>query len=122
VPSDPPRYGSEFVGRVETLAALNPDIQVKLAFAEDPRLQGCALRQCLCRTDRGNLVSSAFKFTTAPGTIEVSTSVQEGHFKLLVCDSGTGISEAELPHVFEPDRRSAFARRPDHLDGPRGLE
>jgi signal transduction histidine kinase len=95
---------------VEALAALNPDIQVKLTLAEDPRLQAVRCDGARVGQIVANLVSNAFKFTTAPGTIEVSTSVQESQLKLLVRDSGTGISEAELPHVFEPYWRSASTR------------
>jgi signal transduction histidine kinase len=47
-----------------------------------------------------NLISNAFKFTFEGG-IRVSLSADDGHARLIVADSGTGIPEAELPHLFE---------------------
>jgi len=47
-----------------------------------------------------NLVSNAFKFTLA-GAITVSLREAGGQAELTVRDTGVGISEAELPRVFE---------------------
>jgi len=47
-----------------------------------------------------NLISNAFKFTFEGG-IRVSLQAEDGSARLSVADSGTGIPEAELPHLFE---------------------
>ena len=47
-----------------------------------------------------NLVSNAFKFTLE-GEIEVSIRAAGTHCELRVRDTGVGIPEAELPHIFE---------------------
>jgi len=47
-----------------------------------------------------NLLSNAFKFTFE-GSIRVSLRAVDGNVLLSVADSGTGIPEAELPHLFE---------------------
>ncbi len=47
-----------------------------------------------------NLVSNAFKFTMA-GEIAVRLREGEDGVELLVSDTGTGIPERELPHIFE---------------------
>ncbi|WP_437995687.1 ATP-binding protein [Sorangium sp. So ce185] len=47
-----------------------------------------------------NLVSNAFKFTFAGG-VRVSLEAAGGRAVLSVADTGTGIPEAELPHVFD---------------------
>ena len=47
-----------------------------------------------------NLLSNAFKFTLA-GTIRVSISTQGERARLTVADTGVGIPESELPHLFE---------------------
>src|SRR6185437_8827263 len=47
-----------------------------------------------------NLVSNALKFTTS-GEIVVSLSREDDAVELKVSDTGCGISEKDLPHVFE---------------------
>jgi len=47
-----------------------------------------------------NLLSNAFKFTLA-GEIRVSVSTDGDRAQLVVADTGTGIPDAELPHLFE---------------------
>lgn len=47
-----------------------------------------------------NLLSNAFKYTLK-GTITVSVSEKDGQACLQVCDTGVGIPESELPHMFE---------------------
>ena len=47
-----------------------------------------------------NLVSNAFKFTFS-GEIEVALRQRERRVELTVRDTGTGIPEQELPHLFE---------------------
>ena len=47
-----------------------------------------------------NLLSNAFKFTLA-GSVTVSLREYDGMARLSVCDTGSGIVEAELPRVFE---------------------
>ena len=47
-----------------------------------------------------NLLSNAFKFTLAGG-IRVSLSADGDCARLVVADTGTGIPDSELPHMFE---------------------
>jgi signal transduction histidine kinase len=62
--------------------------------------------QVLC--DRGrvqqvlsNLLGNALKFTPAGGRIEVSLATQPERICIKVRDTGAGISEEHLPHLFE---------------------
>ena len=95
---------------VEALAALSPGIQVQLSLADDPQLQTVHCDGARVGQIVANLVSNAFKFTQPPGKVEVSTSVKGSQFRLVVRDSGAGISGLELPHVFEAYWRSPSAR------------
>jgi len=46
-----------------------------------------------------NLIANAFRFTVE-GTIEVLFRVKDGNALLTIRDTGTGIPESELPHLF----------------------
>lgn len=48
-----------------------------------------------------NLLSNAIKFTPSGGKVMLNTSQHDKWFHLSVQDSGVGIEEAELPHLFE---------------------
>ena len=48
-----------------------------------------------------NLLSNAFKFTPAGGTVTVTLRLKGGYIHLSVADTGCGISPEVLPHIFE---------------------
>jgi len=60
-----------------------------------------------------NLISNAFKFTFE-GSISVSVNLIGQMIELQVADTGIGISEQELPHVFERFHRVEGARGRTH--------
>jgi two-component system sensor histidine kinase BaeS len=47
------------------------------------------------------LVDNALKFTPAGGRVTVSGSSDGAEVTIAVADTGTGISPADLPHIFE---------------------
>jgi signal transduction histidine kinase len=50
----------------------------------------------------GNLLSNAFKFTPRAGAVELSVdAIESGAVQIDVRDSGAGIPQEQLPHVFE---------------------
>ena len=53
-----------------------------------------------------NLLSNAVKFTPPGGTISVTLTTDGKHLRLLVRDSGVGISPEFLPYVFERFRQA----------------
>ncbi|WP_307813725.1 sensor histidine kinase [Nocardioides baculatus] len=53
-----------------------------------------------------NLFSNAVKYTPAGGRVSVTLEVDDGEAVLTCSDTGIGISEADLPHVFTPFFRS----------------
>jgi PAS domain S-box-containing protein len=55
------------------------------------------LRQALL-----NVAGNAVKFTQSGGTIVIALSMAEGAAKICVSDSGIGIAEAQMSHIFEP--------------------
>jgi signal transduction histidine kinase len=48
-----------------------------------------------------NLLENAIKFTPADGTVAVSAAAQNGEIRIDFVDTGVGISESDLPHIFE---------------------
>ncbi|HEY6402208.1 MAG TPA: ATP-binding protein, partial [Blastocatellia bacterium] len=59
-----------------------------------------------------NLISNAIKFTPPGGRVETGVERDGAHLKLIVKDTGRGISPAFLPHIFERFRQadSSFTR------------
>jgi signal transduction histidine kinase len=49
----------------------------------------------------GNLLSNAFKFTPAGGTVELTAAPADSSVLIQVRDTGAGIPAEQLPHVFE---------------------
>jgi signal transduction histidine kinase len=49
----------------------------------------------------GNLLSNAFKFTPPGGTVELRATTEDGALRIDVMDTGVGIPEDELAHIFE---------------------
>ena len=59
-----------------------------------------------------NLLTNAHKYTQAGGEIDVHLSVRDDCALLRVADSGKGLSEADISHIFEP-----FWRAKSHQPG-----
>jgi signal transduction histidine kinase len=50
----------------------------------------------------GNLIGNAVKFCKAGDRIDVRASSDRDGVEIQICDSGPGIPEEDLPHIFEP--------------------
>ncbi|MDR3295939.1 MAG: HAMP domain-containing protein [Clostridiales Family XIII bacterium] len=90
-------------------------------FEKDIRDKGLRLRiegeSCLLTADRDrlgqiavNLLSNAGKFTPAGGTVRVGAARSGANAVLTVADDGVGISENELPFIFERFYRADKSR------------
>jgi two-component system CheB/CheR fusion protein len=53
-----------------------------------------------------NLLNNAIKFTSVNGTVKISLAQEDNHARIVVTDSGQGISPEFLPHVFEMFRQA----------------
>jgi signal transduction histidine kinase len=76
------------------------------------RIGGVDDWQCSPRVIRvlQNLLGNAVRHTPADGTILVEGRAASGSLALTVEDSGEGIPEADIPHVFDPFYRADTAR------------
>ena len=64
-----------------------------------------------------NLLSNAFKFTPAGGSVEVLLKEEKGHAVITVKDSGCGMSEGEAKHAFD----KFYQADPSHATQGNGL-
>ncbi len=60
-----------------------------------------------------NLIDNAIRFTPAGGSVRVGTHRQDGHVEIVVADTGEGIPESELQHIFERSYRIEKSRSRD---------
>jgi len=59
----------------------------------------------------GNLLSNAIKYTPLGGAVLVEVSIEPNTVEFRVYDTGPGIPEEELEHIFEPFQRAQSGRR-----------
>ena len=57
-----------------------------------------------------NLIENAIRYTNEGGTIKVSAANEEGMVRLSVADTGIGIREEDLPHIFDRFYRAERSR------------
>jgi len=75
------------------------DITAKVEVDENFVFDNC--NRSLLFTMLLNLVSNATKYNQDGGEIYISSASEPSHFELRIKDTGIGISEKELPHIFE---------------------
>ena len=66
-----------------------------------------------------NLLTNAIHFNRERGEVRVSTSAENGYATFSVVDSGPGIPEEDLPHIFERFYRVDKSR--SRIQGRTGL-
>ena len=93
-------------------------LQVKLVEIDQLKVTGDRdrLKQVLL-----NLGGNAIKYTPAGGSIQIGLYRSGNQARVVISDSGTGISAEDLPHIFERFYRSEKSRTRSHEDGGFGL-
>jgi PAS domain S-box-containing protein len=61
----------------------------------------------------GNLLVNSFTYTPEGGTISITLHADDKHMRIEVCDTGSGIADDDLPHIFDHFYRGDKARSMD---------
>ncbi len=96
-------------GIVDSLMPLASDQDIELVF--EPKMEHasvCTDPHALKRV-LGNLTGNALKYTPAGGRVLIGLSMDEQNLVCSVEDTGPGISEEDLPHIFEQHFRTESA-------------
>ncbi|MEM7034412.1 MAG: ATP-binding protein [Chloroflexota bacterium] len=104
------------VKTVDTLRpqALQKQLELTFDFEDDmPFIQCNALR---LQQVFSNLISNAIKYTPEGGRVAVNLAQQDEHLLFQVSDTGTGIPQADQPHIFE----KFYRVRGEHMTGIKG--
>ena len=78
------------------------DCQLELILSGDPDLPTAYADLGMTERVLDNLIGNAIAYSAAGGCIEVILSQENGVPKVTVRDTGPGIPEQDLPHIFEP--------------------
>jgi len=105
----------------ETVAALQPiseekGVHLTCSESADASVNGDAIG---LRRVIANLLENAIRHTPEDGSVEVRLESEPGEVLLEVSDTGSGIAEEHLPHIFERFYRVDKAR--SRTDGGTGL-
>ncbi len=92
------------------------EVLLHLEVGEEIRIRGDELR---LRQMFLNLISNAIKYTPTGGTADITLSLENGQAVVAVADSGIGIPQEHLPHIFDRFYRIDKAR--NRADGGTGL-
>jgi signal transduction histidine kinase len=68
-----------------------------------------------------NLLDNALKFCPAGARITLAAQAQGGEVRLSVTDTGPGIAEADLPHLFDRFYQARHTVAPATGEGGKGL-
>ncbi|MBN8468655.1 response regulator [Corallococcus exiguus] len=116
-PTDLSAFTAELVSQFESIAKR---AQLTLTLDLPPLAEPVWVDREMWEKIVFNLLSNAMKFTFEGG-VHVRLHTEDGEARLMVRDTGSGIPEAELPHIFERFHRVENARSRSHEGSGIGL-
>src|SRR5579862_8789649 len=98
---EPVDLGEFLKGLASAARQVADDKRLRLVTTVDPELGNVMADRDKMEKIVLNLVFNALKFTPSGGKVELSATRQDDYFVVCVADTGMGISEKNLPHVFD---------------------
>ena len=92
-------------------ALLAQEKQINLVFSPGPEIE-LSIDPNRMTQVLANLISNAIKYTPAGGSVELSSIVEADHIAIKITDTGFGIPEEAVPHLFEKFYR---VNRAEHM-------
>jgi len=108
----------EVCDQMSSLAAMK-DVQIRISGTDEAALtmgNEAAIRQLAVV-----LLDNAIKYSRSGGEVHVSVQTHEGQIRFAIADSGPGISEEDLPHIFQRFYRSPQAQHANPSGSGLGL-
>lgn len=94
---------------------------IRLVVQDHERLPFVSADLGLMDRALSNLIDNALRHTPQDGTVQIQLQLVNGKVWVSVTDSGPGITEAELAHVFERFYRGTRAREDSYVNAGLGL-
>ena len=105
---------------LESMRALAIEKDIALSGCVDPAVDPVPMNSFKVQRVLNNLVENAIRYTPRGGSVSVDAHVVDGaQVQVQVADTGEGIAESDLAHIFEPFYRGgdAASRRRDEFGG-----
>ncbi len=84
------------------VAAIDRSGKVHVELGLDPEMKSHSVDSSQLRQVFDNLLKNSVEVMPAGGTIRIDTSESDGQFGVTISDTGPGIDEHALPHLFTP--------------------
>jgi signal transduction histidine kinase len=95
---------------IETFSAIAARRGVELSGSAGPDVDPLTIDAQKIGRVLANLVDNALRHTASGGTVQIKASAVPGGVRVEVCDTGEGIDQADVEHVFEQFYRSEKSR------------
>jgi len=90
---------------------------IALQFSSSPEEINIDFDSTRTRYIVNNIVNNALRHTPSGGTIQIDVIQSHHNIQLTISDTGEGISEQDLPFIFEKYYQGAFTEKQDHNFG-----
>jgi heavy metal sensor kinase len=95
---------------IDIYGALAQDKGISLILLTSDKLPAISADKAMIQRAMANFVDNAVKYTPSGGSISISVESDDDKIVVSVCDTGPGIPETDLPHIFERFYRGEKSR------------